>query len=54
MYLPLPFISYYILSFEIELRFCPFLYKMLILYFKIETKIKLIMELIFLIVLGLN
>jgi hypothetical protein len=27
---------------------------MLILYFKIETKIKLIMELIFLIVLGLN
>ena len=53
MYLPLPFISYYILSFEIELRFC-LLYKMLILYFKIETQIKLIMELIFLIVLGLN
>jgi hypothetical protein len=54
MYLPMPFISYYILVFGIELQSCPYLYKILILYFKIETQIILIVELIFLIGLRLN
>jgi hypothetical protein len=54
MILPLSFIPYYFFAFEIELWLCPSLYKMLILYFKIETQIKLIIELIFLIGLEFN
>jgi hypothetical protein len=40
--------------FGTKLWIYPSIYKILILYFKIETQIKLIVELIFLIGLGLN
>jgi hypothetical protein len=54
MYLLMPFIPYYILASGIELQSCLSLYKILILYFKIEIQMILIVELIFLIGLGLN